>query len=164
VPAAVRAAAPAGGRAVSDPVAARPAPPPSGKVAAADRWTALVADLAAAGSISALVRELALQAECVSFDETSTPSAWCLRVERESLRAPALVDKLQAAVAAATGRETKLVVEAGATGDTPARRDAAEQARRLAEAEQIIRDDPLVRTLLAQYRGARIVPGSIKPH
>ena len=32
-----------------------------------------------------------------------------------------------------------------------------------AEAERIIRDDPLVQTLLAQYRGARIVPGSVRP-
>ena len=31
------------------------------------------------------------------------------------------------------------------------------------EAEQIIHDDPAVRALMAQFPGARIVPGSIKP-
>ena len=56
------------------------------------------------------------------------------------------------------------MVEAGPTDDTPARRDAAERARRQAEAEQIIHDDPLVQALMAQYKTARIVPGSVKPH
>ena len=36
--------------------------------------------------------------------------------------------------------------------------------RRQAEAEQIIHNDPLVQALMAQYKTARIVPGSIKPH
>ena len=62
------------------------------------------------------------------------------------------------------GHEVQLAVEAGAATDTPAERDAAERARRQAEAEQIIHDDPVVRSLLEQYQTARIVPGSIKPH
>ena len=41
--------------------------------------------------------------------------------------------------------------------------EAAERARRLAEAEQTIENDPLVRALMSQYKTARIVPGSVKP-
>jgi DNA polymerase III subunit gamma/tau len=40
---------------------------------------------------------------------------------------------------------------------------AAERERRQQEAERIIQNDPLVQDLLAQFPGARIVPGSIKP-
>jgi DNA polymerase-3 subunit gamma/tau len=43
-------------------------------------------------------------------------------------------------------------------------RAAAEAERRQIEAEQIIHNDPLVQALMAQYKTARIVPGSIKPH
>ncbi|WP_298829930.1 DNA polymerase III subunit gamma/tau [uncultured Piscinibacter sp.] len=129
-----------------------------------DRWAAQVRSLCDGGSIGALVRELAMQSQCVAVDEMATPARWTLRVERETLRSPANVDKLQAALAQSLGRPVKLHVEAGAAEDSPARRDAAERARRQAEAEQIIHDDPLVQALMAQYKTARIVPGSVKPH
>ncbi|HNJ84297.1 MAG TPA: DNA polymerase III subunit gamma/tau C-terminal domain-containing protein, partial [Piscinibacter sp.] len=125
-----------------------------------DRWTALVKRLVEAGAIGALVRELAMQSECIGFDEARI----VLRVDRETLRSAANVDKLGAAIAQVLGRAVALQVEAGTPEDSPARRDAAERARRQAEAEQIIADDPLVKALMAQYKTARIVPGSIKPH
>ena len=49
-------------------------------------------------------------------------------------------------------------------GDSPARREAAARARRQQQAEQIMTSDPLVRELMSQFKTARIVPGSIKPH
>jgi DNA polymerase-3 subunit gamma/tau len=125
-----------------------------------DRWAALVKRLVEAGAISALVRELAMQSECITFDEARI----ALRVDREMLRSAANVDKLQAALAQSLGRTVQLQVEAGTPEDSPARRELAERARRQAEAEQIIADDPLVKALMAQYKTARIVPGSIKPH
>lgn len=147
-----------------------PQPPPRKPVAAVattplgDRWAALTAQMAGAGSIGALVRELAMQSECIAFDDAAQPVQITLRVERETLRSAANLDKLQAAVAQALGRGVRLQVEAGVAEDSPARRDAAERARRQAEAEQIIHDDPLVQALMAQYKTARIVPGSVKPH
>jgi DNA polymerase-3 subunit gamma/tau len=129
-----------------------------------DRWARVVRHMIETGSIGALVRELAMQAQCIAVDEQIAPMTWTLRVEREMLRSPANVDKLQAALADAVKRSVRLVVEAGTAADTPARRDTAERARRQAEAEQIIHDDPLVRALMAQYKTARIVPGSVKPH
>ena len=53
-------------------------------------------------------------------------------------------------------------VEGGVVTDSPALREAAERARRQAEAEQAIENDPLVRALMSQYKTARIVPGSVK--
>ncbi|HZT55996.1 MAG TPA: DNA polymerase III subunit gamma/tau C-terminal domain-containing protein, partial [Burkholderiaceae bacterium] len=128
------------------------------------RWAELVRTLVEAGSISAFGRELALQAQCVALDEQAVPVVCRLRVEREALRAAAPCEKLQAALAEALQRSVRLEVEAGAADDSPAKRDAAERARRQAQAEQIIHDDPLVRALMAQYKTARIVPGSVKPH
>ena len=125
-----------------------------------DRWDRQVRALLERGSVTALARELAFQAECVAIEG----SMWTLRVERESLRAPAQRDRLQAALAEALGEPIALQIELGATGDTPARRDVAERSLRQQQAEQIIHDDPLVQALMHQYSTARIVPGSVKPH
>ncbi len=130
---------------------------------AADRWTDLVSRLIEAGSIAAMIRELAMQAECIAIDEGDAEPVWRLRVDRENLRAPALRERLQAAMSEALRRSLRLEIEAGATSDTPAERAAQERRRRQAEAEQVIHDDPLVKALLAQYKTARIVPGSVKP-
>jgi DNA polymerase-3 subunit gamma/tau len=126
-----------------------------------DRWAALVRRLQDANAIAALVRELALQAECAAIDGDDARIR--LRVERESLRHPAHAEKLQAALAALLGHAVALEVEAGAVGDTPARREQRLREQRQREAEALIRDDPLVRELTAQFKTARIVPGSIKP-
>ena len=131
--------------------------------AAADLWTALVQRLTGAGAVSAMVRELAMQAECIRVVDGAAGRAWQLRVERENLRAPALRERLQAAVAQVEGRAERLDIEAGPVNDTPAARDAAERDRRQAEAERVIQDDPLVKALMAQYKTARIVPGSVRP-
>jgi DNA polymerase-3 subunit gamma/tau len=145
-------------------VSAAGLPRPLVTTAFGDRWAEVVRRLAEAGSITALVRELAMQAQCIAIDESAAPMRWTLRVEREMLRAPAHRDKLQAALAEALGHAVQLDTEAGIAEDSPARRDAAERARRQGEAEQIIHDDPLVQALMQQYKSARIVPGSVKFH
>ena len=70
----------------------------------------------------------------------------------------------QATLRELLGKPLTLAIELGATDDTPARREAAERERRQHRAEQVIQDDPLVQALMQQYRTARIVPGSVKPH
>jgi DNA polymerase-3 subunit gamma/tau len=131
--------------------------------AAADRWAALVQRLNAAGAIAAMVRELAMQAECLRVVDAETFRIWQLRVERENLRTPALRERLQAVVAQGDGRAARLEIEAGAVVDTLAAREAAQRDRRQAEAERAIEEDPLVKALMAQYKTARIVPGSVRP-
>ena len=128
-----------------------------------DRWATLVGALQQQGRISALVRELALQAGALACDEGADGCTWTLVVERESLRSPALAEKLQAALAAELGGPQRLQLQAGVPTDSPARRDASERQRRQADAERQIRDDPAVSELLTQFKTARIVPGSIRP-
>ena len=128
-----------------------------------ERWNQLVKSLVEQGAIAAMVRELAQQAGLLSIDEDTTPPSWLLVVEREPLRNPSMADKLAAALGAALGHPVQVLVQAGVPTDSPARRDAAERAHRQQAAEQTIHNDPVVRELLSQFKGARIVPGSIKP-
>ena len=122
-----------------------------------DFWYATVQALIAAEAITAMVRELALQAQLVARDTDQ----WLLRVERESLNQPGSRDRLAAALAAA-GYPVKLVAEVGRVSDSPAKRNAVAAAERQLAAEKIVFDDPLVQTLMRDF-GAKIVPGSIKP-
>jgi DNA polymerase III subunit gamma/tau len=150
------------------PRAAKPAPvsavtTPLEPTPLGDRWVTLVALLNQRQSIGALVRELAMQAQLIEQRDGAQP-LWRLRVERESLRAPVHVEKLRAALAEALGiAPLKLEVEAGAVSDSVSKRETAERERLQREADEIIRNDPLVREMLAQFPSARIVPGSVKP-
>jgi DNA polymerase-3 subunit gamma/tau len=132
-------------------------------LALADRWYSLVRRLCEQGALAALARELASQAGLRCIDETQTPPVWHLQVERETLRTSALRDKLLAVLAAELGAPLQLELEGGIPEDSPARRDAAERQRRQAAAEAVVHNDPVVRSLLARFKSARIVPGSIKP-
>ena len=122
-----------------------------------DFWYATVQALVAANAITALVRELALQAQLVARDADQ----WLLRVERESLNQPGSRERLAAALADA-GYPVKLVAEVGRVTDSPAKRNAAAAAQAQLAAEKIVFDDPLVQTLMRDF-AAKIVPGSIKP-
>jgi DNA polymerase-3 subunit gamma/tau len=124
-----------------------------------ERWVAVVQQL----KVLALVRELAMQSELVAAEEADAP-LWRLRVERESLRNPALCEKLQTALRELVHPALRLEVEAGKAADSPALRDAFERDRRQRRAERIIHDDPLVQQMLQRFPTARIVPGSIKPN
>lgn len=129
-----------------------------------DRWAQAVTAMSERGSIGAMARELAMQSQCIFVDDQSQPALWRLQLDRESLRAQVHRDKLQAALADHVGHAVSLDVVAGEAQDSPAQRATAERDRRQLAAEKIIHNDPLVLALMAQYRTARIVPGSIKPH
>jgi len=155
----------ASGRMPSPAAPAAPTVPALVPTELGERWAQLVGQMAEAGRITALARELAMQSECIAVQESAGgPAVWRLRVEREMLRAPAHRDKVQAALAEALGRPVELVVELGAAADSPALRAAALRLRRQAEAEQIIQNDPLVQSLMQQFKTARIVPGSVRFH
>jgi DNA polymerase-3 subunit gamma/tau len=129
-----------------------------------DRWYALVRQMVDSGSVNALVRELAMQAECVFSDESAQPALFRLRVARDNLRAAGQLEKLQTALGECLRRVVRVEAEAGIALDCPAHREQAQRDRLQAEAESLIESDPGVRSLLSQYKGARIVPGSVKPH
>jgi DNA polymerase-3 subunit gamma/tau len=150
-------------RAIAPLLVASPAQANGPTDPANDRWVGLVTQLLARGSVTALVRELAWQAQCIAFDEQVDSQRWTLRVERESLRQASHIERLQGALAELLGVPVQLQVEAGAVTDSAARRDAAAKNRAQQQAEQIILNDPLVQSLLARYPGAAVVPGSIRP-
>jgi DNA polymerase-3 subunit gamma/tau len=143
-----------------------PAPdlPPLQTTPLGDQWAAVMRPLATAGGVVAMVRELGWQAELLAVTPAEGGGRrWQLRVERESLRNPSLAAKLAAALGAALGEPAHLDVVAGPAQDCLSRRDnhARDTAQR--DAEHVIHNDPIVRELMAQFRTARIVPGSIKP-
>jgi DNA polymerase-3 subunit gamma/tau len=127
------------------------------------RWDDCVKALCEQGAVTALVRELATQAGLRHIDSASSPARWHLVVAREPLRNPVLADKLAAAISTLLGEPVALEIETGTPQDSPALRDAAERLRRQEAAEASIQQDPVVLELLAQFKGARIVPGSVKP-
>ena len=134
------------------------------RTALGERWSQLMRPVAAAGSVTAMVRELAWQSELIAVEPGSDGNEiWRLQVERETLRAPMLRDKLQAALQAAQTQPLVLEVVAGTAHDTIARRELEARAAAQRQAEQTIQSDPTVVELMAHFRTARIVPGSIRP-
>jgi DNA polymerase-3 subunit gamma/tau len=122
-----------------------------------DLWHQTVQQLVAADAITALARELALQAQLVARDGEH----WMLRVERESLNQPGSRERLRAALEQA-GLGTRLSVEVGTVSDSPARRNAAFAAEKQRVAEETVRNDSYVQSLVRDF-GAKIVPSGIKP-
>ncbi|MBH1985702.1 MAG: DNA polymerase III subunit gamma/tau [Burkholderiales bacterium] len=129
----------------------------------ADAWADLVAQLQARGLITALVRELAVQGQCLAHDRTPQGSRVLLRVERASLMGEMHRERLCQALASVLGHPVELDLEQGVAVNTPAQRDLAAREARQRAAEAMIAADPLVRRLLADHVGARIVPGSVRP-
>ncbi|MGE5453294.1 MAG: DNA polymerase III subunit gamma/tau [Acidobacteriota bacterium] len=128
-----------------------------------DRWAAVVAQLVAKGTIVALVRELAMQAQCVGQRDEGGSSHWVLKVERESLRTDMQRERLTQAMAALLDQPVSLELIHGVAVNTPAQRDQAARDARQRQAEHLITSDPQVTALLDQYPGSRIVAGSIRP-
>ena len=140
-----------------------PALPPFERTELGTRWYDLINQCAAAGKLVAMVRALAMQSELVHCDPAGDAPTWRLRVALETLRNPALADKLGAILRELTGENLQLAVEIGEPQDTPLKRDAAEADRRQRAAIDEIQSDATVRALLAQFQTARILPGSVKP-
>jgi DNA polymerase-3 subunit gamma/tau len=122
-----------------------------------DVWMAVVQGLLDQETITALVRELALQSQLLGRDGVQ----WQLRVERETLNHAASRERLQAALLAAGHGDVKLHIEIGPVSDSPARRLAVKAAEKMLAAQELIQNDPLVQAMVRDF-GAKIVPGSIQ--
>jgi len=129
----------------------------------ADLWADVVAQLQSRGLVTALVRELAVQSQCVAHDNSGQQETWRLRVERVSLMGEMHRERLVQALASLSGREVQVELEQGAAVNTPAQRDMAAREARQRAAEALVAADPLVRRLVAEHPGARILPGSVRP-
>lgn len=130
-----------------------------------DLWDDTVRRLAERLQLSGMLRELAWQSQLVkaSSGDGEGAVAWTLKVEHESLRGPGLRERLESALRTHCELRVDLTVIPGLPSDSPAQREAASKARRQREAESAIAADPLVRDLMAQFPGARVVPGSVRP-
>jgi DNA polymerase-3 subunit gamma/tau len=115
------------------------------------------AERIAALSLVGMTGELARQAQALACQTIDGREVWTLRVERESLRAPALVAKLEAALNA------RLDIEAGVAEDSIALRTIARAEAQQRAAEELAAQHPMTRTLLSQFPSARILPGSVQP-
>jgi DNA polymerase III subunit gamma/tau len=155
---------------VQVPPAPSPLPsvaPNAGSPALGDFWFDTVQALVKAELVSALVRELALQAELVSAPDcpqpgnSTEPAVWTLCVPSESLAQTSTRDRLQTALTT-HGLAVRLQVQTGPVQDTPAKRLAAKAAERQSQAEETILQDPFVQAMMRDF-GGKIVPGSLKP-
>ena len=126
-----------------------------------DLWFTTVQRLLAEERVTALVRELALQAQLVAIDQSVTPAHWLLRIERESLNQGATRERLATALNEA-GIAVTLAVELGLVQDTPAKRIAFANEQKLADARAVMENDPFVQHMMRDF-GATIVPGTLKP-
>ena len=97
-------------------------------------------------------------------EHAASGACWRLRVEREiAAQRRRCARSCRRRWPTPLGRAVRLELEAGGR---PTRRRCAtppSASAGQAEAEQIIHDDPLVQALMAQFKTARIVPGSVKP-
>jgi len=122
-----------------------------------DFWADVVGQLQAAESITALVRELALQSQL----QAREGDVWRLCVDSESLARPATCERLQAALQA-SGHAVRLQFTQGTVTDSPAKRNAQAAAAKMDAAIALIQNDPLVQAMVRDF-DAKIVPGSIQP-
>jgi DNA polymerase-3 subunit gamma/tau len=128
------------------------------------RWLALAGTLIDQGRVTALTRELVMQAQCLQLDELATPARCELQVERATLAQDGYRDRLRMALCELLGQaDLQLRLSVGPVRDNLARREAQAREQAQLAAEAVIRDDPQVRALLERFPGSRIVPGSIRP-
>jgi DNA polymerase-3 subunit gamma/tau len=133
-----------------------PLPPavPLDAIGMAGDWPALAVALPLTG----IAYQLAFNSELSACDASSIT----LAVPVPQFADTAQVAKLQAALAEKLGRELEVNVSVGPARRTAAALDAAARAKRQHDAEQEIKQDPFVQSLIREF-GASIVQGSIKP-
>ncbi|MEY4764878.1 MAG: hypothetical protein RI907_1551 [Pseudomonadota bacterium] len=150
-----------------EPVRDEPEPPPPDDTELDRLWHSQVMSLSQQGLVVALVRELAMQAQCLEHEPLvaggASPAVWVVRVERESLCTDANIERLRAALGTLVAGDAVLRIEKGRVKHTPATKEQAIREARQRAAQRMIEHDPLVRQLIAQFPGAQIVAGSVRP-
>ena len=121
-------------------------------------WPTLAASLPVRG----VANQLAQQSELLRFDSSAAPIQIYLRIPLETLRLPANVDKLTAALTERFGRTVRVETEIGNVHHTANVKAQGEQAERQRLAEETAKNDPFIQSMIREF-GAAIVPGSVKP-
>jgi DNA polymerase-3 subunit gamma/tau len=120
-------------------------------------WPALAGKLPLRG----VVQQLAQQSELVGCDATGGAVQVQLRIPLETLRSAGSVDKLSAALSEHFNATVRVETQIGAVSCTAHAQNLADRAERQRQAEETMRSDPFVQTLMKEF-GATIVPGTIK--
>ena len=126
------------------------------------RWCGSL--VAARARSRAMVRELAMQAECVaSSTAPASRSGSCASSARTCARRRCASSCRRRVAAGARRSRCGSSSRPASAVDTPARRDAAERDARQAAGRAEHPRRSAGQALMAQYKTARIVPGSVKP-
>lgn len=159
---AARPAAPPEPRHAAEPAAraAEPSPPRHAAPAAAhntDAW----ADLIDRAELRGPVGQLALHSTLVGIDDHVVRLA--LKPAHEHFAVGPMVAQLEQRLSAALGRDLKVKFErdSGGTESPAEQRVRADQSRRQA-AEEAVRGDPVVQSLIDTF-DARVIPESVRP-
>jgi DNA polymerase-3 subunit gamma/tau len=134
----------------------RPMPPAVGldAIGVTGDWPALALELPLKG----IAHQLAFNSELTACDAASVT----LVVPVPQYAEAAQVAKLKAALGDRLGRPLEVAVSVGPARRTAAALDAAARAQRQRQAEQEIKQDPFVQSLIREFGGS-IVQDSIKP-
>lgn len=163
-----RDAVPAPAAAAEPPAPQRPAATPAqqqetARIAAElgwdGHWPTLAASLTA---LRGVAHQMAFQSELVRCEALNGGNVcFHLRIPLETLRSSGSVEKLVAALSERFGKEIRVETEIGAVTDTANAVAEAERAERQRRAEQKMKSDPFVMSMMREF-GATIVPGSIQ--
>lgn len=121
-------------------------------------WPVLAAKLPLRG----VVQQLAQQSELLGCEIEGASVVFDLRIPLDTLRSAGAVDKLAKALSEQFGKTVRVTTEIGNVQHTANAAAVAEREARQLEAEESMRNDPFVQTLMREF-GATIVPGSIRP-
>ena len=120
-------------------------------------WSAIVAQLGLAG----MPMQLASNCSLVSLESDKLQLA--LGSEHDHLNSPRALARLEETVSSARGRKTTVSVELASDElDTPVRQQVKKEEDALASAQDSIRQDPLVQSLVEKVDGT-VVESSVKP-
>jgi len=137
--------------------ASSPGPTDPDGLHSSEDWHRLVAGLGLGGVASQLASNCGL----AGWDGRRL--ALTLAPECQNLRVPSAEERLQGALAEVLGKELKMEIRISRPDrETPAQRQIWQDTRRQAQAEALMEDDPVVRSLRDEF-DARWVPGSIEP-
>jgi DNA polymerase-3 subunit gamma/tau len=157
------AAAPTAPAAPQRPAATPAQQQETARVAAELGWDGVWPTLAASLPLRGVVHQMAFQSELVRCEALAGGNVcFHLRIPLETLRSSGSVEKLAAVLSERFSREVRVDTEIGAVADTANAVAEADRVERQRKAEQQMRDDPFVLSMMREF-GASIVPGSIHP-
>ncbi len=146
-------------RAETRPAPAAPAPPPmrASAAPATNEWEALIERAGLGGPLGQFAR----QATLIAIDGTLVRLA--LKPAHEHMAAGPVVAQLEQKLGAVLGGQVKIRFErASEDAESPAERATRTESSRRQAAEDALRADPVVQSLMETF-GARMIAGSVRP-